>query len=92
MNEIAKFPAGRTDVEDFIRRGGELYVRQTVTISEMQRAHAVRRAEIEAEYAKRMSDVADEGIEKLRLLDQEHARTLSDARAKLEAIGRLRDG
>jgi len=92
MNDMA-FAVRHTNnqVDEFLRGADEAYRRQVAAITETERAHSVRRAEIVAEYAAKMATVAAEGSEKLRSLDRQHEAVLNAEREKLDAIGRLRD-
>ena len=92
MNGISQLTLRSTSVDDFLARAASAYNDQRTRILMIEAEHKRRRTEVESDYGRKLADIAHEGAEALRALDDEHARRLADERAKLVAIERLRHG
>ena len=91
MNEISRIrPAMPSRVDDFLGRSGEVFAEQRAKVLQLEADYQKKRTEITTGYARRVSDLANEGAEALRKLDAEHQREAAVEEEKLEAIRRLR--
>ena len=91
MNEISRLqPPASTRVDDFLKRGEEVYNEQRSRVLALEAEHQKKRTEIITIYARRVSDLAHESTEALRRFDAKHRQEIEAEEAKLAAIRRLR--
>jgi hypothetical protein len=90
MNTIPIRLPGNAGVDDFLRRGGEVWSVQRKRVLDIEEDYQRRRTALTSEYARKLSDVAAEGSEALAALEAEHRGLITEEKAKLAAIARLR--
>jgi hypothetical protein len=93
MNEVTRLTLrGGASVDEFLSRAAQAYNDQRQRIIAIEAEHKRLRTEVESDFGKKLADIAHEGTEALRKLDDEQAGVLAIERSKLQAIARLRHG
>ena len=96
MNDMTR-PTGfqirhtNSGVDEFLRRADEVYEQQRKVILDREAAYQARRTEVTTSYARKMSDIANEGADALHKLDAAHRADMLVEQEKLEALGRMRN-
>jgi hypothetical protein len=93
MNEITRLAERAAlggSIDDFLRRAPAVYDEQRKRIIDIEAEYERKRVEMRNSFGRKLADIAHEGAEALRKLESDHQRTLTEERAKLASIERLR--
>jgi len=90
MNDMVRIPIKGTMVDDFLRRTDEVHAQQRRRVQDVEAEYQVKRTAVRNDFARRMSDLADEGVAALKAVDIEFGQLIASEKAKLDTLTRMR--
>ena len=90
MNEQSKLQAVNSRVDLVLGQVDALYNEQRNRVLSIEANYQKQRTALTCDYARRMNDIAHDGAEALRVLDEQHRQIIAAEEKKLDAIRRLR--